>query len=70
METFLLTMEEEVVTFVLCCQELFLILDLVDQTRDAVGLRCDERYQMNCKVHEDNIGALVLLTTPPRQFTH
>ncbi|KAL7469876.1 hypothetical protein ACHAXS_010138, partial [Conticribra weissflogii] len=69
-ETALSTMEAEVVAFVSCCRELFPILDIVDQIGDAVGLQKEEQCKMHCKVHEDNAGALVLLTTPPPQFTH
>ena len=41
----------------------------MDQIGTAVGLRREERCQMHIKMHEDNAGALALLTTPPPQYT-
>ncbi len=62
-------MEAEVVAFVVCCRELFPIIDIVDQVGNPVGLSRKERCRMHVKMHEDNTGALVLLTTPPPQYT-
>ena len=68
-ETALSTMEAEVVAFVACCRELFPIIDLVDQIGDAAGVSPEEVCRMHIKLHEDNMGALALLMTPPPQHT-
>ncbi|KAL7461142.1 hypothetical protein ACHAXS_001569, partial [Conticribra weissflogii] len=68
-ETALSTMEAEVVAFVACCRELFPNVDIVDQIGNAVGLSHEETCRMHIKMHEDNAGALTLLTTPPPQYT-
>lgn len=61
--------EAEVVAFVACCQELFPIINIVDQFGDSVGVTHEEQCQMHIKMHEDNVGALALLTTSPPQHT-
>ena len=62
-------MEAEVVAFVACCRELFLIIDIVDQVGTVLHLPRDDPCKMHFKVHKDNAGALALLKMKPPQFT-
>ena len=68
-ETALSTMEAETVAFVTCCRELLPILDIVDQIGKAVGMQPDEKSKIHIRIHEDNAGALTLMTTKPPQCT-
>ena len=62
-------MEAETVAFVTCCRELLPILDIVAQIGKAVGMQPNEKSKFHIRIHEDNAGALTLMTTKPPQFT-
>ena len=67
-ETALSTMEAEIIALSACCRDLFPIIDMVESVTRQVNLPIGETT-MKLSVHEDNIGAFVLVKTLPQQFT-
>ena len=56
------------------CHKLLPIIALVDEIGVAVGIKKPDdddpsSSTMHVTIHEDNLGALILATTPPPQFT-
>jgi hypothetical protein len=73
-ETATSTMEAEIIALGSCCRELLPIIALVDKIGIAVGIKTPDddnpsSSTMHVTIHEDNLGALILATTPPPQFT-
>ena len=68
-QTALSTMEAEINALAHCCQELFPILDIVEEVGSAVGLSTEKMSTMHVSIHEDNAGALILAETISPQFT-
>jgi hypothetical protein len=67
-------MEAEIIAFGSCCHKLLPIIALVDEIGVAVGIKKPDdddpsSSTMHVTIHEDNLGALILATTPPPQFT-
>jgi hypothetical protein len=67
-------MEAEIIALGSCCRELLPIIALVDEIGIAVGIKKPDDNDsssstMHVTIHKDNLGALILATTPPSQFT-
>ncbi len=68
-------MEAEINAFGSCCRNLFPIIAFVDEIGVAVGIKKPDDNPdvdsciMHITIHEDNSGTLILVTTPPPQFT-
>ena len=67
-ETALSTMESEINALAHSCRELFPIIDITKSLGQAVGLLIGDTT-MNVSIHENNVGALILVKTFPPQFT-
>ena len=67
-ETALSTMESEIHALDHSCRELFPIIDITKSLGKTVGLLIGETT-MNVSIHENNVGALILVKTFPPQFT-
>ena len=71
-ETATSTMEAEIIALGSCCCELLPIIALLDEIGVAVGIKKpndEDPSSSTVTIHEDNLGALILATTPPPQFT-
>jgi hypothetical protein len=62
------TMEADIIALAACCRELFPIMDMVSSVTKSVQLPIG-KTTMNVFIHEDNLGAFVLVKTLPPQFT-
>jgi len=67
-EMALSTMVANIIALSACCRELFPIMDMVSSVTKSVKLPIG-KTTMNVSIHEDNLGALVLVKTLPPQFT-
>ncbi len=67
-ETALSTKEAEIIALLMCCRDLFPIINMVESLTSQVNLPIGETTT-NLSVHEDNSGALVLAKTLPRKVT-
>ncbi|KAL7485175.1 hypothetical protein ACHAW6_010771 [Cyclotella cf. meneghiniana] len=63
------TMEAEIIALLHCCQELFLVVNVVMELGKVVGLESEDLVSMHVSIHEDNAGALILAQTIPSEFT-
>ena len=61
-------MESEIHALDHSCRELFPIIDITKSLGKTVGLLIGETT-MNVSIHENNVGALILVKTFPPQFT-
>jgi hypothetical protein len=71
-ETATSTMEAEIIALGSWCCELLPIIALLDKIGVAVGIKKpndDDPSSSTVTIHEDNLGTLILATTPPPQFT-
>ncbi len=64
------TMEAKIIALGSCCHDLLPILSLFDEIGIAIGIKkpSDNNFissTMHVTTHEDNLGALILATTPP-----
>jgi hypothetical protein len=62
------TMEAKIIALLVCCRDLFPIIDMVESVTSSMKLPIRETT-MKLSVHDDNSGALVLAKTLPPQFT-
>jgi hypothetical protein len=62
-------MESEYVTLSTSCKDLFPIIDLITELGGKVGIGKSEVANIHVRVHEDNVGALVLGKLEPRRTT-
>ena len=68
-EIALSTMEAEYVALSALCKELFPLIDLTKELTSAIGLTLNATTEMHIKIHEDNVGALILDKLEPRRMT-
>jgi hypothetical protein len=62
-------MEAEYVALSASCKELFPLIDLTKELTSAIGVRLNTITDMHIKIHEDNVGALILGKLEPRRMT-
>jgi hypothetical protein len=62
-------MEAKIIALLVCCRDLFPIIDMVESVTCLVNLLPIRETTMKLSVHEDNSVALVLAKTLPPQFT-
>jgi hypothetical protein len=67
-------MEAEIIALGSCCGKLLTIIALVDKIGIAVRIKKPDDDNLSSStihvtIHEDNLGDLILATTPPPQFT-
>ena len=67
-ETALSTIKAEIISLAHNCCKLFPIIDMMNSLGEAIGLPIRDTT-MNVLIHEDNMGALVLVRALPPQFT-
>jgi hypothetical protein len=68
-EIALSTMEAEYVALSASCKELFPLIDLTTELTSTIGLKLNTTTDMHIKIHEDNVGALILGKLEPRRMT-
>jgi hypothetical protein len=73
-ETATSTMEAEIIALGSCCHELLPIIALANEIGIAAGIKKPDDNDsssstMHITLHKDNMGALILATMPPPQFT-
>ncbi|KAL7554972.1 hypothetical protein ACHAWF_018568 [Thalassiosira exigua] len=68
-EIALSTMEAEYVALSTACRDLFPIMDLVKEIGQHFGLPVQDKSRFHVRVHEDNVGALLLGQLEPRRMT-
>jgi hypothetical protein len=68
-EIVLSTMEAEYVALSSLCRNLFPLIDITQEICSALLLHSPDAAQMHIKIHEDNIGTLILGQLEPRQMT-
>ena len=68
-EIALSTMEAEYVALSSSCRDLFPLIDITQEICSALLLTPPATAQMHIKIHEDNVGALILGQLEPRRMT-
>lgn len=68
-EIALSTMEAEYVALSTACKDLFPLCDLVHELGGNLGIKVSDTANMHIKIHEDNVGALILGNLEPRRMT-
>ncbi len=68
-EIALSTMEAEYVALSSSCRNLFHLIDITQEICSALLLTPPATAQMHIKIHEDNVGALILGQLEPRRMT-
>ncbi|KAL7547639.1 hypothetical protein ACHAWF_010922 [Thalassiosira exigua] len=68
-EIALSTMETKYVALSTACRDLFPIINLVQEIGQHFGLPVKKRSRFQMRVHEDNVGALILGQLEPRRMT-
>jgi hypothetical protein len=68
-EILLSTMEAEYVSLSTSCRDLFPIIDLTKEICSSLSLQLDDIVNMHVKIHEDNVGTLILGKLEPRRMT-
>ena len=63
------TMESEYVPMSMVCKDLFPITDLVKELGQYFDLPVKDQSQFHVRIHEDNVGALLLGQLEPRRMT-
>ncbi len=59
-EIALSTMEAEYVMLSILCQDLYPLIDLTKEICSALSLHLKDLIDMHIKIHEDNVGTLIL----------
>jgi hypothetical protein len=62
-------MEAEYVALSASCHDLFSMIDVTNEICSALHLTLSITTEMHVKVHEDNIGTLILGQLEPRRMT-
>ncbi len=62
-------MEAEYVSLSTSCRDLFPMIDLTKEICSALSLHLDDIINMHVKIHEDNVGTLILGKLEPRRMT-
>ncbi len=62
-------MEAEYVALSSLCRDLFPLIDITQENFSALLLHPPEIAQMHIKIHEDNVGTLILGQLEPRRMT-
>jgi hypothetical protein len=62
-------MEAEYVALSSSCCDLFLLVDITQEICSALFLHPPDTVQMHIKIHEDNVGTLILGQLEPGQMT-
>ncbi len=62
-------MEAEYVALSSSCRDLFPLIDITQEIYSALLLTPPATAQMHIKIHEDNVGALILGQLEPRRMT-
>jgi hypothetical protein len=68
-EIALSTMEAEYIALSTSCRDLFLLIDITNELCMVLQVEMETETQMHIKIHEDNIGALILGKLKPRRMT-
>jgi len=68
-EMALSTMEVEYVALSMACKDLLPLVAVIRELSTAVGLDASFTSNIQCKIHEDNVGALTLARLEPRRMT-
>jgi hypothetical protein len=68
-EIALSTMEAEYVALSASCHDLFLMIDVTNKICSALHLTLSETTEMHIKIHEDNVGTLILGQLEPQRMT-
>jgi hypothetical protein len=68
-EIALLTIEAEYVALSSSCRDLFPLIDITHEICSALLLTPPAIAQLHIKIHEDNLGALILGQLEPRRMT-
>ena len=68
-EIALSTMESEYVALSTACKDLFPVMDLVKEIGTFFGLPIKDKARFHVRIHEDNVGALLLGQLEPRRMT-
>ena len=63
------TMEAEYVALSSACKDLFSIMDLVQEIGKYFDLPVENKSRFHVRIHEDNVGALLLGQLEPRRMT-
>ena len=51
------------------CKDLFTVMDIVKEIGKHLGLPVNDKARFHVRIHEDNVGALLLGQLEPRQMT-
>ena len=68
-EIALSTMESEYVALSTACKDLFPVMDLVKEIGTFFNLPIKDKARFHVRIHEDNVGALLLGQLEPRRMT-
>ena len=68
-EIALSTMEAEYVALSTACRDLFPLIDITEELSTALNITAKSGTKMHIKIHEDNVGALVLGKLEPQWMT-
>ncbi len=68
-EIALSTMEAEYVVLSTSCHDLFLLIDITNELCTALQFKMQAETHMHIKIHEDNVGALMLGKLEPQRMT-
>ena len=68
-EIALSTMESEYVAMSTACKDLFPIMDLVNELGQFFDIPVKDKSRFHVRIHEDNVGALLLGKLEPRRMT-
>ena len=63
------TMEAEYIPMSMACRDLFPVIDLVHKLGGCLGLPITDKTKIHARVHEDNVGALILGQLESRRMT-
>jgi hypothetical protein len=62
-------MEAEYVTLSTSCRDLFPLIDTTNASCTALQFKIQTKTHMHIKIHEDNVGALMLGKLEPQRMT-
>jgi hypothetical protein len=68
-EIALSTMEAEYVALSTSCRDLFPLIDITNELCTALQFKMKAETHMHIKIHEDNVGALMLSKLKPQRMT-
>ena len=63
------TMESEYIAMSTACRDLFPLMDMVKELGGYLGVSISEKSNLHVRIHEDNVGALVLGKLESRRMT-